>query len=205
MPYVNKPRPYKKEYQQQLERGEAPTRAKRAKARAEYDKKGIDRKGKDINHVVPLSKGGSNSSGNLKLTTPSNNRSFSRNSDHTVKRNKPTRKRVKKLAEGGSPTVGARETYGTREDGTKKGRGWLGEHLGPRKRLVTELSMGVEMNGKEVLIPTMVPGLTRGQVERLVSGEFNVKSRNPEDMAIKRRAIAHAERQLNQGRSPFKD
>jgi hypothetical protein len=205
MPYVNKPRPYKKEYQQQLERGEAPTRAKRAKARAEYDKKGIDRRGKDINHVVPLSKGGSNSSGNLKLTTPSRNRSFSRNSDHTVKKNKPKRKRVKKLAEGGSTIVGDRETYGAREDGTKKGRGWLGEHLGPRNRLVTELSMGAEMNGKEVLMPTMVPGLTRGQVERLVSGKFNPKSRNPEDTAIKRRAIAHAEKQIRSGKSTFKD
>lgn len=89
MPYVNKPRPYKKEYQQQLERGEGPTRAKRAKARAEYDRKGINRKGKDINHIVPLSKGGSNSSENLSLTKPSSNRSFSRNSDHTVKINKP--------------------------------------------------------------------------------------------------------------------
>lgn len=92
MPYVNKPRPYKKEYQQQLERGEAPARKKRAQARYQMDKKGIDRKGKDINHVVPLSKGGGNGAGNLKLTTPSNNRSFSRNSDHTVKVNRPKRK-----------------------------------------------------------------------------------------------------------------
>lgn len=89
MPYVNKPRPYKKEYQQQKERGEGPTRTKRAKARWQYDKEGIDRKGKDINHVVPLSKGGSNNASNLKLTTPSKNRSFSRNSDHTVKINRP--------------------------------------------------------------------------------------------------------------------
>jgi 5-methylcytosine-specific restriction endonuclease McrA len=56
------------------------------------DKKGVDRTGKDIDHVVPLSKGGSNASGNLKLKTPSANRSFSRNSDHTVKTNKPKKK-----------------------------------------------------------------------------------------------------------------
>lgn len=89
MPYVNKPRPYKKEYEQQLERGEGPTRLKRQQARSELDKKGVDRTGKDIDHSIPLSKGGTNAPSNLKLKTPSANRSFSRNSDHTVKKNKP--------------------------------------------------------------------------------------------------------------------
>ena len=92
MPYVNKPRPYKKEYDQQKTRGESDTRLERQRARSEMDKKGVDRTGKDIDHVVPLSKGGSNASGNLKLKTPSANRSFSRNSDHTVKTNKPKKK-----------------------------------------------------------------------------------------------------------------
>jgi hypothetical protein len=89
MPYVNKPRPYKKEYEQQKARGEHETRMDRQRARNEMDKKGIDRAGKDIDHVVPLSKGGTNAKSNLKLKTPSANRSFTRNSDHTVKTNKP--------------------------------------------------------------------------------------------------------------------
>jgi hypothetical protein len=89
MPYVNKPRPYKKEYEQQKARGEHETRMDRQRARNEMDKKGIDRAGKDIDHVVPLSKGGTNAKSNLKLKTPSANRSFTRNSDHTVKVNKP--------------------------------------------------------------------------------------------------------------------
>ena len=89
MPYVNKPRPYKKEYQQQKERKEQPTRNARERARYKMDKKGVDRKGKDIDHVIPLSKGGTNASSNLKLKSPSANRSFSRNSDHTVKKNRP--------------------------------------------------------------------------------------------------------------------
>jgi hypothetical protein len=91
MPYVTKPRPYKKEYQQQKERGEAPNRDVRQKARREMDAKGIDRTGKDIDHTIPLSKGGTNAPSNLKLKSPSANRSFSRNSDHTVKKNKPTK------------------------------------------------------------------------------------------------------------------
>jgi 5-methylcytosine-specific restriction endonuclease McrA len=89
MPYVNKPRPYKKEYVQQKARGEQENRNARARARYELDKAGVDRKGKDIDHVVPLSKGGSNARSNLKVKSASSNRSFSRNSDHTVKVNKP--------------------------------------------------------------------------------------------------------------------
>ena len=89
MPYVNKPRPYKKEYQQQKARGEQPARNTRERARYAMDAQGIDRTGKDIDHVKPLSKGGTNAKSNLKLKTPSANRSFTRNSDHTVKRNKP--------------------------------------------------------------------------------------------------------------------
>jgi hypothetical protein len=92
MPYVNKPRPYQKEYQQQLDRNELPTRRKREQARDLYDKEGIDRKGKDIDHKRPLSKGGSTAKSNLQLKAPSANRSFSRNSDHTVKVNKPKKK-----------------------------------------------------------------------------------------------------------------
>jgi len=89
MPYVNKARPYKKEYEQQVDRGEHGARMERQRARNEMDKKGVDRKGKDIDHTIPLSKGGTNAPSNLKLKKPSENRSFSRNADHTVKKNKP--------------------------------------------------------------------------------------------------------------------
>jgi hypothetical protein len=90
MPYKNKAdRPLKKEYQQQLARGEQPKRNARERARYDFDKAGIDRTGKDIDHVKPLSKGGTNAKSNLKLKAPSANRSFTRNSDHTVKINKP--------------------------------------------------------------------------------------------------------------------
>jgi hypothetical protein len=98
MPYVNKPRPYKKEWQQQKDRDEKSLRATRERARYDMDKNGTDkngngkadaREGKDIDHVKPLSKGGTNAKSNLKLKSVSANRSFSRNSDHTVKKNTP--------------------------------------------------------------------------------------------------------------------
>lgn len=73
MPYVNKPRPYKHEYQKQKERGEHEDRMERQRARREYDKKGINRKGKDVSHVKALSKGGTNADG-TRLESPSKNR-----------------------------------------------------------------------------------------------------------------------------------
>ena len=84
MPYVNKPRPYKKEYKQQKDRGEHEDRMERQRARRALDKKGVNRKGKDVAHVKALSKGGTNSDG-YKLESPHKNRSFSRNPDGSMK------------------------------------------------------------------------------------------------------------------------
>ena len=84
MPYVNKPRPYKKEYQQQKERGEHDNRMERQRARRKLDKKGVDRAGKDVAHVKALSKGGSNADG-VRLESPSKNSAFKRKSDGSMK------------------------------------------------------------------------------------------------------------------------
>ena len=84
MPYVTKPRPYKKEYEQQKERGELPNRMERQRARRKLDAKGVDRKGKDVAHVKALSKGGSNSDG-VRLESPHKNRSFPRKSSGAMK------------------------------------------------------------------------------------------------------------------------
>ena len=90
MPYVNKPRPYDKEYEQyQGTEEQKKRRAERNKARAEMMKKGKVTKGdgNDVDHVRPLSKGGTSSAKNLRVKSAGANRSFSRNSDHSVKRN----------------------------------------------------------------------------------------------------------------------
>lgn len=75
MPYVNKERPYKKEYAQQKARGEHKNRMERQRARREFDKKygKENREGKDISHKKALSKGGNNSDG-YRLESPSKNR-----------------------------------------------------------------------------------------------------------------------------------
>ena len=101
MPYVNKPRPYKKEYKQQKARGERLARNARERARYEAKNKGkdgkiTDVKGEDIDHKKPLSKGGTNKKSNLRSVSPSKNRSFSRNADGSVKKNVPKKKTAKK-------------------------------------------------------------------------------------------------------------
>jgi len=86
MPYVNKPRPYKKEYQQQKARGELERRMERQRARRGIDKKYPDknsngtadiREGKDVAHVKALDKGGSNKDG-VYIQNSSQNKSFKR-------------------------------------------------------------------------------------------------------------------------------
>ena len=88
MAYVNKPRPYDKEYQQQKTRGEHERRMERQKGRRSIDKTGSDangngkadkREGKDVSHVKALDKGGSNKDG-LRIQSVAKNRSFKRDS-----------------------------------------------------------------------------------------------------------------------------
>lgn len=103
MPYTKTPRPYKKEYQQQLARGEHEDRMERQRARNAMDKKGVDRnkngtadarEGKDIAHVKALSKGGTNKDG-VRVEAPSKNRSFKRNSQHKLVTETSKRERKK--------------------------------------------------------------------------------------------------------------
>lgn len=104
MPYVNKPRPYKREYELQKARGEHEDRMERQRARREMDKKGRDsngngkadaREGKDIAHKKALSKGGSNKDG-VSVVSPSTNRSFKRNSQRKLVSEVSTRERKSK-------------------------------------------------------------------------------------------------------------
>lgn len=72
------PRNYKKEYQQALAlgiSGKDSLQSERQRARKAYDKEGIDRDGKQIDHVKPLRAGGKSSKGNLRLRSPSENMS----------------------------------------------------------------------------------------------------------------------------------
>jgi len=73
---ATKKRDYKKEYQRDLETGKSgpdSDQHERQRARRMYDKLGIDRSGKDIDHIKPLRKGGKSTKGNLRLRPKSTN------------------------------------------------------------------------------------------------------------------------------------
>jgi hypothetical protein len=104
MPYVNKPRPYKKEWQQQKARNEKKKRATRARARYKMDTTSPDkngngkadkREGKDIAHKKALSRGGKNSDG-VRVESRSKNRSFKRNSQRKLVSETSKRERKKR-------------------------------------------------------------------------------------------------------------
>jgi 5-methylcytosine-specific restriction endonuclease McrA len=84
-------RDYKQERRTAIRRGETlgsdSDNAKRKRLRRKLEKAGKVREhdGKDVDHKVPLSKGGSNSVKNARVVSASKNRSFRRNSDGSMK------------------------------------------------------------------------------------------------------------------------
>ena len=88
MPYMkNGKRDYKTEYEKYHSKPEQrKNRSLRTTARNEANATGRTHKGdgKDLDHIKPLSKGGSNKQG-VKLQAPSKNRSFKRKADGSMK------------------------------------------------------------------------------------------------------------------------
>lgn len=86
----NYKRDYKQEYKTAKARGEIGTgsnsdNAKRHRLRRKMLKLGMVKKGQDVDHKKPLSKGGSNTVGNARAVSPKKNRSFKRNKDGSMK------------------------------------------------------------------------------------------------------------------------
>ena len=65
-------------------------------------------------------------------------------------------------------------------------------------RTATELSIGVNIDGNEMLIPSIVPTLTIQEVNHLMEG----KHPTPE---IMQKAAKHAQERMKQGLSPFRE
>ena len=103
MAYVNKPRPYKKESEQQKARGELANRMERQRGRRAIDKDGTDangngkadkREGKDVAHLKALSTGGSNANG-VRIESAAKNRSFKRSASGALVSETSKRERKK--------------------------------------------------------------------------------------------------------------
>lgn len=88
-----------REYQEYHSRPEQiKNRTARTTARRQANAAGVTHKGdgKDLDHKVPLSKGGSTAKSNLRVTSASTNRSFSRNKDGSIKSQTSKRESKKK-------------------------------------------------------------------------------------------------------------
>jgi hypothetical protein len=88
----------------------------------------------------------------------------------------------------------------TRVDGSKKSsRGWLGPIKRDDGGVMTEYSIGINIGGKETLVPSLVPTLSKDEIEFLRTKEDAV----PIPEAIQRKAADHAKKMIEQGKSPF--
>lgn len=91
-----------------------------------------------------------------------------------------------------------------RSDGSKKSsKGFLG----PVENTVeggtmTEVSIGVDINGEEMDIPTMVPTLTQDEVNTLANMQLEGNAAAI-PQSIKQKAIDHAQQRIAAGKSPF--
>lgn len=90
----------------------------------------------------------------------------------------------------------ALRTFGVRVDGTPKGAGYFGVLNRPDGQVSTELSIGIELDGKEVEMPALVPTLSKQEITSLLSGEKISK-------AIINKAVRHAQMRIQKGLSPF--
>ena len=90
------------------------------------------------------------------------------------------------------------EDFSRRVDGTKKGKGFLGELKAVGGKVSTEISIGVNIDGKETEIPTLIPTLNETEKQHLLSGK------KPTDEIVQK-ATSHARKRINEGRSPFAD
>jgi hypothetical protein len=106
----------------------------------------------------------------------------------------------KKIKTSGVPFGGGKSTRNnigdmTRVDGTKKANGFFGEIANPNGGVSTELSVGFNIDGKEVLMPSLVPTLTSSEIDKVLAKDFT-----PE---INKKIVDHASGRIKQGRSPF--
>jgi hypothetical protein len=89
--------------------------------------------------------------------------------------------------------------YGKRPDGTNKGKGYFGELKRPDGDISTELSVTVNLDGKDMDIPTIVPTLNKQEIDTLLS----LKPDQKIPQSIIDKAKAHAKKRLAAGKSPF--
>lgn len=101
-----------------------------------------------------------------------------------------------------------RAKWSKRGDGSQKGDGWLGVRKRPDGGVSTEISAGVTIDGKEVEVPLLVPGLTKQEMDYLMRNNPDTEQ-NPQFFkamppSILEKAAEFAKKRLKEGKSPFR-
>jgi len=101
-----------------------------------------------------------------------------------------------------------RAKWSKRTDGSQKGDGWLGVRKRPDGSVSTEISAGITIDGKEVEVPLMVPGLTKQEMDYLMRNNPDTEQ-NPQFFkamppTILEKAAEFAKKRLKEGKSPFR-
>jgi hypothetical protein len=91
--------------------------------------------------------------------------------------------------------------YGNRPDKTKKGMGYFGELKLPKGGVATEYGIGVKIEGQEMEIPTLVPTLSKKELDMMVNDVIPNNRDIPESVIQK--AVDHARMRVGKWRSPF--
>lgn len=99
---------------------------------------------------------------------------------------------------GLAPVAGVGGKWGARADGTEKGDGYFGplQMKDGSGSVATEISVGVNIDGREMEVPTLVPTLTQAERDHLLSGQAPTQE-------IVRKAAEHARGRIAAGKSPF--
>ena len=92
-----------------------------------------------------------------------------------------------------------------RPDATMKDVGFLGLLKSPSGKEVTEYSVGVPIMGKEMDIPTLVPGLSKEEINYVLKRSDSGLPIGKDAMgnAIVQKAYQHATQRVKKGMSPF--
>ena len=98
------------------------------------------------------------------------------------------------------PNQTRREDWGKRGDGSPKGRGYLGvqKMTDGSDKDITEMSVGVNIDGRDMEIPTVVPTLTLEEYQTLKAGL------KPSTEIINK-AVKHAKERMKENKSPYYD
>ncbi len=90
--------------------------------------------------------------------------------------------------------------YGKRENGTNKANGYFGPLKRPDGSVSTELSAGMNINGKQTLVPLLVPSLNSDEVNYLLTNKPDPKN-IPQSILMKAGDFARG--RMQEGKDPF--